>query len=88
MRVKHRLDELYTQHPFLGSRKIVRLLAEEEIVVGRHTIRRYRAEMGLQALFPAPKLSVPAGPEHKIYPYLLRGLIIEHPNQVWGVEIV
>jgi putative transposase len=88
VRIKHRLDELYTEHPFLGSRKIVQLLAEEDIVVGRHTIRRYRAEMGLETLFPKPKLSVPGGPEHKIYPYLLRGLVIERPNQVWGVEIV
>ena len=87
VRIKHRLDELYTEHPFLGSRKIVRLLAGEDIVVGRHTIRRYQAEMGLSTLFPAPKLSVPAGSEHKIYPYLLRGLVIERPNQVWGVDI-
>lgn len=87
VRIKHRLDELYTAHPFLGSRKIVRLLAGEGIAVGRHTIRRYQAEMGLCTLYPAPKLSVAAGPEHKIYPYLLRGLVIERPNQVWGVDI-
>lgn len=51
-------------------------------------IRRYRQEMGLETLFPKPNLSKPAnGPEHKVYPYLLRGLVINHPNQVWGVDI-
>jgi hypothetical protein len=96
VQLKHRLDELYTQHPFLGSRKIVKIveiLAAEGLAVGRHTIRRYRQEMGLATLYPQPKLSQPGGPEHKIYPYLLhllhllrgrsilRGLSIEHPNQ-------
>lgn len=79
--LKHRLDELYTEHPFLGSRKIALILAGEGIQVGRHTIRRYRQEMGLQTLYPQPKLSLPGGPEHRVYPYLLRGLSIERPNQ-------
>lgn len=86
--IKHRLDELYTELPFLGSRKIAAILSLEGIEVGRHTIRRYRSEMGLETLYPKPKLSKPAdGPEHKIYPYLLRGLVIGRPNQVWGVDI-
>ena len=85
--VKHRLDELYTAHPFLGSRKIVAILGGEGTSVGRHTIRRYRQEMGLEALHPKPRLSQPGGPEHRVYPYLLRGLVIERPNQVWGVDI-
>jgi len=86
--VKHRLDALYTQHPFLGSRKIVRLLASEGFTLGRHTVRRYRQEMGLWAQYPRPKLSIPgSGSEHRVFPYLLRGLLIERPNQVWGVDI-
>ena len=85
--VKHRLDELYTAHPFLGSRKIVAMLAGEGLAAGRHTIRGYRQEMGLEALHPKPKLSQLGGPEHRVYPYLLRGLVIERPNQVWGVDI-
>ena len=48
--MKHRLDVLYTDHPFLGSRKLVRMLAAEGFTVGRHTIRRYRQEMGLETL--------------------------------------
>ena len=79
------LDVLYTEHPFLGSRKIVLMLAAKGFTVGRHTIRRYRQEMGLETLFPKPKLSIPGtGPEHRVFPYLLRGLAIERPNQVWG----
>ncbi len=85
--IKHRLDELYTEHPFLGSRKVVPILAGEGMAVGRHTVRRYRAEMGLETLYPKPKLSLPGTAEHKLYPYLLRGLVINRPNQVWGVDI-
>jgi len=78
----------YTAYPFLGSRKVVRLLADEGIAVGRHTIRRYRQEMGLETVFPRPRLSVPGqGNEHQVFPYLLRGLSVERPNQVWGVDI-
>jgi putative transposase len=87
IRIKHRLDEWYTKRPCLGSRKLVTLLAAEDIVVGRHTIRRYREEMGLFTLYPKPNLSRPSRVEHRVYPYLLRGLPIERPNQVWGVDI-
>lgn len=85
--IKHRLDELYTEHPFLGSRKLVTILAKEGIAVCRHTIRRYRSEMGLETLYPKPRLSKPGGADHVAYPYLLRNLVIERPNQVWGVDI-
>ena len=87
IRIKHRLDEWYTKRPCLGSRKLVRLLAEDGLTVGRHTIRRYRAEMGLATLHPKPNLSRPSRAEHRVYPYLLRGLSIERPDQVWGVDI-
>jgi len=87
VRTKHRLDKLYTDYPFLGSRKIVWMLAQEGIEIGRHTVRRYRQEMGLWTVYPKPNLSKPASEEHRIYPYLLRGLAIEQPNQVWGVDI-
>jgi putative transposase len=88
LRIKHRLDELYTEHPFLGSRKLVTMLAEEGLEVSRHTIRHYRAQMGLCTLYPKPRLSTPGeGTGHRIYPYLLREMAIERPNQVWGVDI-
>jgi putative transposase len=86
--IKHELDVLYTESPFLGSRKVVVLLAQKGMVAGRHTIRRYRSEMGLETLYPKPRLSLPGnGRDHCVYPYLLRGLSIERPNQVWGVDI-
>jgi putative transposase len=87
IQIKHRLDDWYTRWPCLGSRKLVHLLAAEGMTVGRHTLRRYRAEMGLEAQFPKPNLSTPSGAGHRTYPYLLRDLAIERPNQVWGVDI-
>lgn len=64
------------------------LLLQEGVRIGRHTLARYRREMGLETLFPKPNLSKAAqGAGHKVYPYLLRGLCIERPNQVWGVDI-
>ena len=66
--IKHRLDEWYTKRPCLGTRKLVHLLAEDGLVVGRHTIRRYREEMGLSTLHPKPNLSRPSRADHRVYP--------------------
>lgn len=85
VQAKQRIDEIYTAHPFLGSRKITVLL-RKEMRISRPTVQRYMREMGITAIYPAPRLSQPH-PEHKIYPYLLRNLVIERPNQVWGLDI-
>jgi putative transposase len=82
---KHRIDELYTAHPYYGSRRITAVL-QREMVISRPTVQNYMREMGLAGICPGPKLSQPA-PGHKIYPYLLRRLTIDHPNQVWGIDI-
>ena len=82
---KRRIDEIYTAHPFLGSRKIT-ILLRKEMRISRPTVQRYMREMGITAIYPAPRLSK-QHPEHKIYPYLLRNLVIERPNQVWGLDI-
>lgn len=82
---KRRIDEIYTAHPFLGSRKIT-ILMRKEMRISRPTVQRYMREMGITAIYPAPRLSK-QHPEHKIYPYLLRNLVIERPNQVWGLDI-
>lgn len=82
---KRRIDEIYTAHPFLGSRKIT-ILLRKEMSISRPTVQRYMREMGIQAIYPAPRLSQ-RHPEHKIYPYLLRNLVIQRPNQVWGLDI-
>ena len=85
VQAKRRIDEIYMAHPFLGSRKIAVLL-RKEIVISRPTVQRYMREMGIMAIYPAPRLSQ-RHPEHKIYPYLLRNLVIERPNQVWSLDI-
>jgi putative transposase len=84
--LKHRLDELYTAHPFYGSRKLAVLLSEEFGPVNRKRVQRYMQEMGIAAIAPGPNLSKRAH-EHRVYPYLLRNLAITSPNQVWGSDI-
>ena len=78
-----RLDELFLKYPFYGSRQMVRRLRREDAYVGRHRVRRL---MRLEAIYQAPKTSDPH-PEHRVYPYLLRNLVINRPNQVWCADI-
>jgi putative transposase len=84
--IKHRIDEIYMQHPFYGSRRIAVLLRREQHRVCRNTVHRYMREMGIAAIYPGPNLSR-RDLAHRLYPYLLRGLAITHPNQVWGIDI-
>lgn len=81
-----RIDALYLQYPFLGSRRMAAMLSENGARVNRKHVQRLMRQMGIAALGPKPKTSKPA-PRHKIYPYLLRGLTIERPNQVWAADI-
>jgi putative transposase len=78
-----RIDELYLQYPFLGSRRMAGMLSENGARVNRKRVQRLMRQMGIEALGPKPKTSKPA-PGHKVYPYLLRGLKIDRPNQVWA----
>lgn len=80
------IDEIYTEHPFYGARRIRHLLQERGHHVGRHRVRRLMRLMGLEALYPKPNLSKPH-PDHVIHPYLLRKVAIERPNQVWSADI-
>ncbi len=80
------IDQQYTAHPFFGSRQMTLWLGNQGYLVNRKRIRRLMALMGLQAIYPKPKLSAP-GPGHKVFPYLLRGLTIERVNQVWSTDI-
>lgn len=84
--IKHRIDEIYTQCPFYGSRKIEAQLRREGIVINRKTVQRHMREMGIVAIYPGPNLSRRQHKEH-VFPYLLRNLPIEAPNQVWGIDI-
>jgi putative transposase len=81
-----RIDELFTAWPFLGSRRMTAMLRAEGHVVNRKRVRRLMRKMGIAALGPRPRTTKPA-PGHKIFPYLLRGLAIERPNQVWCADI-
>jgi putative transposase len=81
-----RIDELFTAWPFLGSRRITAMLRVEGHTINRKRVQRLMRKMGIAALGPKPRTTKPA-PGHKIYPYLLRGLAIERPNQVWCADI-
>lgn len=80
------LDEKYTTAPFLGSRRMAVWLREIGHTVNRKRVQRLMQKMGLEAIYPGPKLSQ-AHPEHRIYPYLLRGVVVERRNQVWSTDI-
>ena len=80
------IDEEYTRHPFYGSRQMRNYLRRLRHRVNRKRVRRLMRLMGLVAVAPKPNTSRPA-PGHKIYPYLLRGLVIERPNQVWCTDL-
>jgi len=80
------LDEQYTRTPFYGSRKMTQWLAAEGYAVNRKRVSRLMGLMGIEAVYPKPKLSWP-GEDHRIYPYLLRGTTVERVNQVWSTDI-
>ena len=81
-----RIDELFLKYPFYGSRQMARQLRRNGLFAGRHRVRRLMRLMGLQAIYQAPRTSDPH-PAHRIYPYLLRGLPVTGPNQVWCADI-
>ena len=81
-----RIDELFLKYPFYGARQMVRHLRREGVRVGRRRAGRLMRLMGLQAIYRAPRTSDPH-PEHRVYPYLLRGLMIERANHVWCADI-
>ena len=81
-----RIDELFMKYPFYGSRQMVRQLRRDGVCVGRHRVRRLMRLIGLEAIYQAPRTSVPH-PMHRIYPYLLKGMAIDQPNRVWCADI-
>ena len=84
--VMRRMDELHLEFPFAGSRMLRDLLNKEGVEIGRCHITTLMRRMGIEALYRRPFTSKPA-PGHRIYPYLLRGMTIDHPNQVWAMDI-
>jgi putative transposase len=80
------IDAKYTERPFFGSRRMTAWLNEDEgEAVNRKRVQRLMRLMGVEAIYPRPNLS--AGRNHKVYPYLLRGVSIERPDQVWSTDI-
>jgi len=84
--IMKRIDELYMAHPFYGTRNMTVILNREGYRVNRKRIQRLMRLMGIQAIYPKPRLSI-GGQDHKIYPYLLKNLSIDRPNQVWCSDI-
>ena len=80
------MDELHLEFPFAGSRMLRDLLAADGSKVGRRHVTTLMRKMGIEAAYRRPSTSKSA-PGHKIFPYLLRGLTIDHPNQVWSTDI-
>jgi putative transposase len=84
--IMRRIDALHLDYPFAGSRMLRDLLRGEGVVIGRDLVRTMMRRMCIEALYRRPNTSKPA-PGHKIYPYLLGGLAVERPNQVWAMDI-
>jgi len=84
--IMRRIDELHLDCPFAGSRMLRDMLRREGFVIGRRHVATLMKRMGIEAIYRRPNTSKPA-PGHKIYPYLLRGLKVGRPNQVWAMDI-
>lgn len=82
----NRIDEIYTECPFYGKRRIRQALIRLGYKIGIDRTRTLMKKMGIQAIYPKPKTSIP-NKEHQTHPYLLKGLIISGSNQVWGADI-
>jgi putative transposase len=81
-----RIDELHLEHPFLGARKLARMLKDEGYAVGRRHVGTLMRRMGIEPIYRKPRTSLP-DKAHRIYPYLLSGVCIERPNQGWACDI-
>jgi putative transposase len=86
LRLMRMIDEQYLKTPFYGSRRMSAWLAREGEEVNRKRVRRLMTLMGLEAIHPGPRTTV-RNPDHKVYPYLLRGLAIEKRDQVWSTDV-
>ena len=84
--IMRQIDELHLDYPFAGSRMLRDLLRADGVAVGREKVTTLMRRMGIEAIYRRPNTSKPAS-GHRIYPYLLRGLAIDRPNQVWAMDI-
>jgi putative transposase len=86
LELKALIDRQFLETPYFGSRKMTAVLRRQGHAVNRKRVRRLMREMGLQVIWQRPNTSKP-NPEHRIYPYLLRGMAIDRPNQVWCADV-
>jgi len=86
LRLMRLLDAEYTRHPFCGSRKLTRWLRDQGEEANRKRVQRLMRLMGLEAIYPKPRLSQ-GGTGHRVFPYLLRGVTVARPDQVWSTDI-
>jgi putative transposase len=86
LKLRELIDEEYTSHPFYGSRRMTVFLRKAGHVVNRKRVQRLMRSMGLAGMAPGPNTSK-AHPQHKVYPYLLRGVPVSRPNHVWSTDI-
>jgi putative transposase len=84
--IMRRIDELHLDYPFAGSRMLRDMLCRKGIEIGRRHVATLMKRMGIEAIYRRPNTSKPA-PGHKIYPYLLRSVVVERSNQVWAMDI-
>ena len=80
------IDRVFTKFPFSGSRQIAAYLRRDGFIAGRHRARRLKVTVGFEAIYRHPRVSQPH-PQHPVYPYLLRKMAIDRPNQVWCTDI-
>ena len=86
LQLMRRLDEQFLKTPYYGSRQMVYHLKRRGSRVGRKRVRRLMAKMGLAVIYQKPRTSQPH-PENRVYPYLLRGLAVTRPDQVWCTDV-
>jgi len=88
LKILNRMDEIFTEYPFYGYRRIYHQLLKENFSIGKDRVLKYMNILGLETFYPKKKkgLSDP-NKEHKTYPYLLKDLEITKPNQVWAIDI-
>lgn len=86
VKIKHRIDEIYTEYPFYGSRRMTTQLQREGMDINRKAVQGQMREMGMEAIYPRPNLSR-RRLKDQVYPYLLRNLTVSYPNHVWGIDI-
>lgn len=86
LELMRRIDELYMKWPFLGSRRMTLELSTKDFPVNRKRIQRLMRVMGIEAIYPRKRTTI-RSPDHRVYPYLLRGLTIDRANQVWCSDI-